>query len=113
MANEILNVLVASLRFDGLTETILGQQGIASVVRQQLGIYVVTLIDAIAPSEATFSGVAEETPGGDTGVIRVGGHLQGSENVFIVGGFEEADGPADVLFTVNVWRARTGVRTGV
>lgn len=114
MAIEFENNLVASLVYQGITETIIAQQGIANVTRTATGVYLVELDDEIGVFEegstcAAFALTLPPPPA--VGVT----HEKDTVNLnqYTVRGWDDqgaASAPTNLVFAFNVWRLRTGVQ---
>jgi hypothetical protein len=105
MGFEIENNLVAAVRYDGATQTILAQYGIVSVVRNGVGDYEINTLESLGDAEDTTSCVVEAAAGALA--INVEKTLQ---NQWTVRGWLNDDGsaPAEIRFHVKIFRIATG-----
>jgi hypothetical protein len=105
MAFDIENNLVAGLRYNGLTQTILSQFGIASVVRSAAGNYLVTLLEGLGPNEGT-SACSAEPPVGNADISI--NHLQETATTHrLILASPPSNGAADTTVSFKVYRAHT------
>jgi hypothetical protein len=102
MANEILNALTASLRYDGFNDVINGQQGIVSVAKSFPGVYAVTLQDPIADTDAVISATVQDSASQGRGLVVGTNPLDAAQ--LLVFGFDTNLNVTDVSLTLNVWQ---------
>jgi hypothetical protein len=107
VAFEIENTLVAGLRYNGATDTILAQFGIASVQKTGAGNYLVTTVEGIDGHESTTACAAEPPNPAVPADVSIN-HTQETVTTHrLILASPPSNGGADTIVSFKVYRAHT------